>query len=250
MRSLLFAWHFLTAIPLSRRQAAPLDGELARSMRWYPVVGLILGGLLVALDRGLVRLLAEPVVDALLVVALVALTRGLHQDGLADTTDGFAGGYTPEQRLAIMRDPRIGAFGATALILSLGLRYAGLLVLAPDGRAAVLLAMPVLGRWAMVVGAACAPYARKEGGLAEPFLAGLAWRDVAWAAVPACAAAVVLLGAEAGLAGAGLAAAIGAGFARLSKRICGGVTGDTLGATNELAELAFLLSAPVLLGLR
>lgn len=247
MRSFLLAWHFLTAIPLARQTRPPQPEDLARSMRWYPVIGLLLGGLLVGLDQVLGPLFARPVVDALLVTALVLITRALHQDGLADTADGFVGGHHADDRLAIMRDPRVGAFGATALVLSLGLRYAGLLALPNGLRWPVLLCMPALGRWAMVVGAASAPYARKEGGLAAGFLAGQTWRDLAWAAVPLTAALVGAMGARAGLAGIALATGIGAAFALLSRRLCGGITGDTLGATNELAELACLLLLPALI---
>lgn len=246
MRSFLLAWHFLTAIPLARQHRPPSPEDLARSMRWYPVIGLVLGGLLVGLDHALRPLFAAPVVDALLVTALVAGTRALHQDGLADTADGFAGGQTADDRLAIMRDPRVGAFGATALVLSLGLRYAGLLALPGDLRVPVLLCMPALGRWAIVVGAVSAPYARKEGGLAGGFLAGLSWPDVVCAAVPLAAATVGVMGLAAGPAGITIATGVGVAFARLSKRLCGGITGDTLGATNELAELAFLLLLPPL----
>ena len=125
-RPMVVAWHFLTAVPLSRHHHDPTPAELAGSMAWYPFVGLLLGGVLAGSGWLLSAGVARNVQDALLIVVLVALTRGLHQDGLADTLDGWAGGRTPEQRLAIMRDGRIGAIGATGLILSLGLRYAGL----------------------------------------------------------------------------------------------------------------------------
>ena len=159
------------------------------------------------------------------------------------------GGHTPDERLAIMRDPRIGAFGATGLVLTLGLKYLGLVTLPDVERAGMLLCMPVLGRWAMVVGASAAPYARKEGGLAAPFVSELTIRDVVWAAVLAAAAAVFFVGPWVAIPSLALAALTGLGFARLSKRLCGGITGDTLGATNELAEILFLLMAPVSLAL-
>lgn len=247
MRGFLLAWHFLTAIPLARQLRPPDPEDLARSMRWYPVIGLVLGGMLVGLDDALRLVFAPPVVAALLVLGLVAGTRALHQDGLADTADGFLGGQAADDRLAIMRDPRVGAFGATALVLSLILRYAGLLALPDELRVPALLCMPVLGRWAMVAGAVSAPYARKEGGLAGGFLVGLSWRDTTWAALPLCAALLGVMGVAAGLAGITIATGVGVAFARLSKRLCGGVTGDTLGATNELAELAFLLLLPAVI---
>ncbi len=250
IRPFLFAWHFLTAIPLCRRHHDPAGDELARSMRWYAVVGFLLGGALVGTDALLAFVVARPVVDGLLILLLVLLTRALHQDGLADTLDGFAGGHSPEERLAIMRDGRIGAMGATGLVLALGLRYLGIAGLPGAERLAVLFAMPALGRWAMAVGAVSAPYARKEGGLGEPFLARLSWRDPVWAAVPLVLVLPWALGPIGAAVSMGLAAAVAIGFARLSTRLCGGVTGDTLGATNEIAEVAFLLIIPVVLSLR
>lgn len=248
MRSFLLAWHFLTVIPLARQRRPPSPGDLARSLSWYPVIGLLLGGMLVGLDEALRPWFAAPVVDALLVTALVAGTGGLHQDGLADTADGLLGGQAPEERLAIMRDPRVGAFGATALVLSLLLRYAGLLALPATLRLPVLLCMPALGRWAMVVGAISAPSARKEGGLAGGVLADLSWRHAGWAAVPLAAAVPGVMGLPVGLAGITIATGVGLAFAACCRRLCGGVTGDTLGATNELAELAVLLLLPALVG--
>jgi adenosylcobinamide-GDP ribazoletransferase len=164
-RPFVFAWHFLTAIPISRRHHEPSSAELATSMAWYSTVGLLIGGLLATADLGLRLLLTAEVVNVLLIVLLVLMTRGLHQDGLADTIDGLAGGRTAADRLRIMRDPSVGALGATGLFLSLLLRYAGLLALPQPVRLPVLLCMPALGRWAMVSVAWGSPYARSEGGV-------------------------------------------------------------------------------------
>src|SRR3990167_184476 len=131
VRPFVFAWHFLTGISLSRALHEPTAPELAASMAWYPVVGMMIGGGLVLADMGLSRLLAPAVVNVLLIVLVVLLTRGLHQDGLADTLDGLAGGKTPAERLPIMRDPCIGAIGATGLFLSLLLSFSGLMAPPP-----------------------------------------------------------------------------------------------------------------------
>jgi adenosylcobinamide-GDP ribazoletransferase len=248
-RPFIFAWHFLTTIPLSRAHHDPTAPELAASMAWYPVVGMLIGCGLVAADFALGVLFESSVVNALLIVLLVVLTRGLHQDGLADTLDGLAGGGTPSERLSIMRDPRIGALGATGLFLSLILRYAGLMALPHDLRVPALLCMPAVGRWAMVMLAWIAPYARTEGGLAAPFLTHLSWRHVA--------VSTLVLGA--GLAGS--FGSVGAGWILLAATVVvlvswgacrhwfGGITGDTLGATNEVIEIVVLLSVPLLLRL-
>jgi adenosylcobinamide-GDP ribazoletransferase len=249
-RSFLFAWHFLTAIPLSHGHHEPMPGELAGSFAWYPLIGLLLGGLLAGSDLLLSKLFQPMVVNILLIVILVAVTRGLHQDGLADFLDGLAGGRTPSDRLAIMRDGRIGAIGATGLILALGLRYAALMALPPDARLPLLLCMPAVGRWAMVVGAMSAPYARADGGLAAPFLAHLAWRHLCLATLVVAVPMLWFLGPSGALAGLALAAAAARAGTALARRFLGGITGDTLGATNELVEILFLLAGSALLNMR
>lgn len=245
-RPFVFAWHFLTAIPLSRTLHEPTAPELAASMAWYPVIGVLIGGGLVVADTALGACFAPEVANALLIVGLVAVTRGLHQDGLADTLDGLAGGRTPGERLPIMRDPRIGAIGATGLFLSLILRYAGLVALPQELRVPVLLCMPAFGRWAMVTVAWASPYARAEGGLAAPFLTHLAWGHVTVATAVLSIALSLALGIQEALVilMAGVAVVIAAW--RGCRTWFGGITGDTLGATNEVAEILFLLLVPVL----
>lgn len=247
LKPLICAWQFLTAVPVSREVHDPAPEELAGSMSWYPFVGILLGGLLAVTDVLLERWLPREVVAALLILLLVAMTRGLHQDGLADTLDGLAGGRMPADRLTIMRDPRIGAIGATGLFLSLILRYSALVSLPEAFRFAVLLCMPAIGRWGMVVGAYGASYARAEGGLAAPFLAHLSAKHILGATVVI----LCLMVWSFGVVPAMTALLIGGLLSRLATIFCchlfGGVTGDTLGATNELTEVNFLLFMPFLL---
>ena len=247
LKPLICAWQFLTAVPVSRDFHDPAPNELAGSMLWYPFVGLLLGSLLAVTDVLLARWLPREAVAALLILLLVGMTRGLHQDGLADTLDGLAGGRTPADRLAIMRDPRIGAIGATGLFLSLILRYGALLSVPEAFRFLTLLCMPAIGRWGMVVGAYGASYARAEGGLAAPFLAHLSERHVLGATVVVMAVMVWSFGALPALG----ALCIGGLLSRLAtqfyRHVFGGITGDTLGATNELIEVTFLLLMPALL---
>ncbi|HRI38765.1 MAG TPA: adenosylcobinamide-GDP ribazoletransferase, partial [Nitrospira sp.] len=233
-RPFIFAWHFLTTIPLSRVHHEPTATELAASMAWYPVVGLLIGGGLAVADLVLHEVFDSFVVNALLIVLLVLMTRGLHQDGLADTLDGLAGGSTLSHRLSIMRDPRIGALGATGLSLSLMLRYAGLMALPQELRFPALCCMPAVGRWAMVTSAWLSPYARKEGGLAAAFLIHLSWRQV----VVATFVVAIGLGVGFGIVGSCVVMMSGAFVVLMGWWGCrsrfGGVTGDTLGATNEV----------------
>ena len=247
LKPLICAWQFLTAVPVSREVHDPAPEELAGSMSWYPFVGILLGGLLAVTDVLLGRWLPREVVAALLILLLVAMTRGLHQDGLADTLDGLAGGRMPADRLTIMRDPRIGAIGATGLFLSLILRYSALVSVPEAFRFPVLLCMPAIGRWGMVVGAYGASYARAEGGLAAPFLAHLSAKHILGATVVI----LCLMVWSFGVVPAMTALLIGGLLSRLATIFCchffGGVTGDTLGATNELTEVNFLLFMPFLL---
>ena len=247
VRPFIFAWHFLTGIPLSHALHEPTAVELARSMAWYPVVGLLIGGGLVLADMGLSRVFIPAVGNVLLIVLLVVLTRGLHQDGLADTLDGLAGGKTPAARLPIMRDPRIGAIGATGLFLSLLLRYAGLMALPQALRVPALFCMPALGRWAMVALAWTSPYARAEGGLAASFLTHLSWHHV----VVSTGILATGLGWGFGLLGTLVILLAGSIVVIVAWAGCrswfGGITGDTLGATNEVVEILFLLLIPSLL---
>lgn len=247
LKPLICAWQFLTAVPVSREVHDPAPEELAGSMSWYPFVGILLGVLLAVTDVLLGRWLPREVVAALLILLLVAMTRGLHQDGLADTLDGLAGGRMPADRLTIMRDPRIGAIGATGLFLSLILRYSALVSVPEAFRFPVLLCMPAIGRWGMVVGAYGASYARAEGGLAAPFLAHLSAKHILGATVVI----LCLMVWSFGVVPAMTALLIGGLLSRLATifycHLFGGVTGDTLGATNELTEVSFLLFMPFLL---
>ena len=238
------AWNFLTIIPLPWSAQGNLRPEkLAASLSWYPVVGFILGLLLVLSDRFFSVFLAPPIVNMLLVVFLVFITGCLHQDGLADTIDAMAGGKDAAQRLTILRDSRIGAIGATGLILAIGLRYAGFVSLPPSGRETLLLCMPALGRWSMVVGSWNVRYPRPQGGIAAPFLQHVSFREISFATI---------------IMGIGLIAMINPWKAIVvllilaigirvivwwASSLFGGVTGDILGAMNEMTEITFLIAA-------
>ena len=171
------------------------------------------------------------------VAAGMLATGALHEDGLADTADGFGGGGTTGRKLEIMRDSRIGSFGALALMLALGLRVAALAALADPGRAAAaLVAAGMLGRGAMIGMMVALPRARPDGMAATlgPVPPGAAAIGLA------VAAACVLLphGARALLA----AVLAGALMVWLARRQIGGYTGDVLGATEQAAECAVLVA--------
>ena len=250
LNQFVVAWQFLTIIPVSRRHHVLGSEQLAYSMAWFPAVGLVMGGILAGAMSLFEMALSRTVSDGLAVVLLIVLTRGLHLDGLADTIDGWGGGRTPEQRLAIMRDPRIGAMGAMALIAALGLRYLGLSALPDQGRWLAVASMPLVGRWAMAIGGLRMPYARPEGGMARPFLAHLKTGHVIFGTIFAGTWLVWCFGLTGGLGVLAVSGLVARGIAFVSHRLCGGITGDVFGLINEVAEIAFVIAAPALMSRR
>jgi adenosylcobinamide-GDP ribazoletransferase len=154
------ALQFLTVMPpLVRRPFTPL--ELGYSVGWFPLVGLLLGALLAGLDWLLALAFPPGVTAALVLTAWVLSTGALHLDGFLDTCDGLFGGRTPEDRLRIMRDERVGAFAVTGGILLLLLKYAALA--SNPERLSALIAATVIGRCCMAWAVVSYPYARAEG---------------------------------------------------------------------------------------
>jgi adenosylcobinamide-GDP ribazoletransferase len=247
LNQLVAAWQFLTIIPVSRRHHVVASEQLAASMAWFPAVGLVVGGILAGAMSLFEIALPRSVSDGLAVVLLIVLTRGLHLDGLADTIDGWGGGRTPEQRLTIMRDPRIGAMGAMALIAALGLRYLGLSALPDHGRWLAVASMPLVGRWAMAIGGLRMPYARPEGGMARPFLDHLKTHHVVFATVFAGTWLIWSFGLTGGLGVLAISGLVARGIAFFSLRLCGGITGDVFGLINEVTEVAFVIAMPALM---
>lgn len=251
---------FVTAMQFLTRLPTPPLGRFepawaARSARYFPLVGFLVG----AIGAGVWWLASLCLPGALAVglglTATVLATGALHEDGFADACDGFGGGTSPERVLAIMRDSRIGAFGAVGLVLLLGLKWVSLDALA----GAALFAPVVIG--SHVVSRSCAaallwmlPYVRLEDDAkSRATAAGADARDwgiggaiAALLLVPlaaACAHAAGGIGAVALLAGVLGAAAATALAAVYFRRRIGGQTGDCLGAAQQLSELCFLMTA-------
>lgn len=232
------AVRYLTIVPLPGRDRTTLD-DLGRAAAWFPLVGLALGAV-VALAEGVTAFLFPTLLSALLTVTTwKLLTGGLHLDGLADSLDGLVG-RDPEHRLAIMRDSRIGAFGAVGLILFLLLEIAALAELRASLRWRVLLAAPALARAMPLLIAQLFPPARTEGHGAA-FRASLSARSVAIGVAVGIVVAMLALGVP-GIVAVVVAIAVALAFARLLAGRLGGLTGDVLGATIEVTELAVLLT--------
>lgn len=238
MSSFFAAVAFLTRVPIPRRRVA-FAGVPAAAQGWFPAVGLVIGGVLVGLERLCRLALPDSTNAVVLVVALVVITGGLHLDGLADAADGLLGGRDRERRLEIMHDVHAGTYAVLALVSVLALKAAGIAALPGAVHWQALLLTPCLARFAMVVTSAAFPYAREEG-LGSAFHESATAPRLAFAAGTAVVAALVLFGATGvGMVAfvAGLALAIGV----VARRAVGGMTGDLYGATIEITEALLLL---------
>jgi adenosylcobinamide-GDP ribazoletransferase len=252
--ALVDAFRFLSAVPLPPRRDGGEAG-LAASVAWFPLVGAVLGVLLIAVDWTCARAFprVSHFISAALILAFYALfTGGLHHDGLMDTADAFWGRKSREDRLRIMKDSRAGALGVTALALFLMVELAAIYILPAHlagsygrFRWAALLAFPVMGRWTMSYLCVRFPYARSEG-TGAAMITGSRPRHLAVATLLTLvilAADFVLLARVPMLIAVLLIAALA--FAELVggfiARSLGGITGDVIGAVGMLCEVLMLL---------
>ncbi len=247
MKAFLSAIQFLTIVPLKYvilRAEGPKD--LSRSAAYFPAVGLLIGLALAGTSRLLSFAGLEPLVSSVtVVVALIILTGGLHLDGLADTFDALSSHKDRDGMLKVMRDPSVGAMGAIAIAAVLMLEVSLLASINTGAKFKSLILMCVLSRWAMTMAIFFFPYARTEG-KAKIFFDG----KNTGIFIVSTLTAIVIAFAVSGLPGLAIFAAAGV-FAYLvnvfiKKRI-GGITGDTIGAVNELTEIAVLFGAVILL---
>jgi adenosylcobinamide-GDP ribazoletransferase len=239
VRGLLGAVSFLTRVPVGGGERRP--EELAGFVPWFPVVGAGVG-LAVAAIYAASRMLLPPLPAATLaVVAGIGLTGAFHEDGLGDTADAFAGHHDRDSTVRILKDPRLGTFGVLAVAASLLLRVGAVAALAPGAALAALPAAHALSRATAVATMAALP-AAAETGLGASYALALSRRRALAGAAAGLAIALVLLGVPA--LGAAAAAAVAAALlGRLAVRRIGGVTGDVLGAVQQLAEMLALLAA-------
>ncbi|WP_417318520.1 adenosylcobinamide-GDP ribazoletransferase [Emcibacter sp.] len=240
VRDIAAALMVLTRIPVPWERLSDHAPDISRSLWAYPLVGLLVaacGGFIFWGTQAL--LLPSWIAAFLALAAMIFLTGAFHEDGLADVADGFGGGLTRDRKLEIMRDSRVGTYGALALILSIALRAAALGVMTSSGALIALLISGAFSRLAIVFAISSLPPARKDGLAAgtekpAPILIGVAlgisllpaFFLLGWPAMTLCLllslAAVFLMG-------------------RLAMRQVGGITGDVLGAVQQISEIAILL---------
>jgi adenosylcobinamide-GDP ribazoletransferase len=240
MTSFLLAWRFLTILPGGKSDVDPSPRDLGRSMACYPLVGLLLGVLLWGAYWLFSHAFPRTLCDGLILLLWVIITGAFHLDGLADTLDGLAAGKSATERLQIMRDHRVGTFGAVGLILILGIKFLAMNSLPEEIIGKTLLVTLVLSRWSMVQLTYRAPYARPEGGLGKAFKDNVGKREMWIATASSLVIAVFLLR----FWGAVLWLAVGVsalGIQLFFQKKIGGVTGDILGAADEVHEILVLI---------
>jgi adenosylcobinamide-GDP ribazoletransferase len=232
MGGFLSALQFLTRLPVRTGQTTPR--QISESYCFYPVIGFLIGITAVMLRRFLAMAFPVPFSITLVLGFLIWITGGLHEDGLADVADGMGGGYTPDERLTIMKDSRIGALGTAALILALLGKYSALTSMDPARLDASLVTAHILGRWIFLpVGFFNRP---ARDGLGSEFMKGLTAKAVVISTVISITA-VSLLCRMRGAFAVAIAIAIAALASAYLRRRLGGITGDCLGAIFQLVEI-------------
>lgn len=250
----LIALQFLTIIPISLPQVT--DRMLARSMIFFPVVGLTIGGIQVLIFRclqvGAMPLLATSMIALFLVIIPIILTGALHIEGFADMIDGFVGGHSKEEMLQIMHDSRIGASGAISVAILILMKFVLLEEVienfSPVLVIKVLLVVCCLSRWSMVILAGISRYA-KESGTGRPFTELVGKKIVSLASIVPiiCSLLVFQSAIWVGILQIGIVGFIVFIISRIAKSKIGGITGDILGGVNEITEVVLLLSAAILI---
>jgi len=238
MLPLWIALQFLSSLPV-RLPGMPEPEQLGRSLLFYPLVGLLFGVILWALNLALA---GAPLLlhTALLLTVWVLLSGALHLDGLADSADAWLGGFGDRERtLTIMKDPRSGPIAVVTLVLVLLLKFAALLALIEQGHGLMLIVVPVLGRAALLGLFLTTPYVR-AGGLGQA-LADHLPRKTGWQMLGASALGCLLIAGFHAVVALVISLAVFVWLRRVMMRRLGGTTGDTAGALLELLEMVVLV---------
>jgi adenosylcobinamide-GDP ribazoletransferase len=248
LKLLVVALQFLTRLPAPSFADFQPDW-ITRAARYYSLVGILVGAACASVLLAAGQLWSGPLPALLAVAAGVLITGGFHEDGLADTADGLGGGQTPQRRLEIMKDSRVGTYGVLALGLVLAIKVAALAALPLAPAALALVAAHGAGRVAAVVvmvlerhvsDRADAKYRPAPDGV-RPFELVVAAVLGLWP--------LALLGWP-GLVGAAVGAGLAALLALIARRLIGGYTGDVLGGVEQACELGVLLGVSAMLATR
>ncbi|MBU0480907.1 MAG: adenosylcobinamide-GDP ribazoletransferase [Proteobacteria bacterium] len=237
IKGLFAAIRFLTVLPVPGKIGVETD-DLAGSLVWFPVVGLLIG----LISGGLLYLVAPLMpasLAAVLAVALLAVFSGcLHLDGVADCGDGFFSSRPRERILEIMRDSHIGAMGVIAIFFVLAVKVSSLMVVSSGELWKIVCIMPVAGRAGIILMMNLLPYARPDGGLATVMYGRKRIEHLLWALALLFLAGWFIAGTT-GLLAAADAMVLLLVLSYYVHLKIGGATGDTLGAACEFSEAAF-----------
>ena len=243
-REFFNALRFMTIFPVPSSDTATAPDWLSRCAKYFPAVGICVG-----LVSASVLLLAgaiwDPVIAALLAVAAsMVVTGALHEDGLADTADGFGGGWSVENRLAIMKDSRIGAYGALALAFGVALRVIALADMPLWNGAAALIAAHAAARITPAFVMNALPYAGDTAAMKVSYIdAPVSANDMWFAVIVVVCASVPLafVSISSVISGLLLGTLLAAAIALWARKLIDGYTGDVLGAIEQMFEIGFLL---------
>lgn len=235
MNRFLATVRFLTILPVPGSWGTG-EADLAGSLPFFPIVGLLLGLLSSICAWALMAVFSPAVTSALLVVLLIAFSGGLHMDGLSDSADGMLSARSGERILEIMKDSHIGAMGVIAIVAVMLVKFATLASLSRTDLVRAAFLIPVAGRCAMVLQITLLPYVRAQG-LGSVFTRSKSYPAAIWAGVVILCTGWLVAGSIGLLIGCLSFATTGI-LAFLFYRKIGGATGDTYGATCEIAELA------------
>ncbi len=236
-RDVRIAGSFLTRVPLH------VDGEIdiARATPWFPAIGALIGVAGALVFAGAHAVLPPGVAAALALVTTALITGAFHHDGLADIADGFGGGWDREQRLAILKDSRHGTYGVVSLVLLVTVQWGALGALPPPWAVAGLVSAHLLAR-AAILGVLLVGRTARPEGLGTDYAAGLRRWECRAALATSLAAGAALLGWWSVVA-VGLIVLTTVAVVGLAYRKIGGISGDVLGAAEQLAESAVLIAA-------
>jgi adenosylcobinamide-GDP ribazoletransferase len=241
LTELRLAVSFLTIIPVIDQRRTSED-SVAASFAWFPIVGFALGAALAAEDWILAHVFAQVIRSVLIIISLTVVTGAVHLDGLADTADALGAGRDRERALDILRDSRVGTFGASAIFFDLTLKILALSTLAGHRRYAALIVAPMLARWAMVLVAWGLPYLRASGSGSTLLSDNKLGARAAVVAVFTIAAMLMLGAMRPIVLATTVAIAIVFAMRLFYRRWLGGVTGDLIGACGEIVEIAVLVT--------
>ncbi len=240
MKACFSALQFLSIIPVPSRWTQE-SSDYSVCVKYFPVIGIFLSVILGCFSWGVMNIFPINVAAVWVIVFSLVLTRGLHLDGLADSSDGFLSVSDRKRTLEIMKDSYTGVMGVAAILSILLLKFTALCSLELFAFYSAIILMVITGRCMMVLPLSILPYARKEDGLGKLFSRNKSFVNALWAMFVAMTCGGILAGLI-GMISVFNAIFITILFGIYCKQKINGITGDTLGATCEISETVVVLT--------